>query len=606
MRKRILQRLFASCMVIAMGAAFQHASAQLAANTYQFSAISGSYTAISGGTAVTAIQTDDATSAALPIGFTFNYCGTDYTQIKACSNGWVTFNTAVTSSTLSNSTADAATIKPALLPLNDDLSGAVGAASYLTTGTAPNRIFTLQCSMWRWNFSSSFAATISYQVKLYESSNLIQYVYQQEAGPGNTAGSTGATIGIVDNATTPGYLTLNNTTTAPVASSATYTVTLTSRPATGQIYQFKPLPPIDMQADSIVMDAQFCSNASRPVAVSVSNKGTATITGMQIGWSVDGVAQAPVTYAGAPITNVTTAPNNSATIPLGDVFFPDASPRSIKAWVIQPNGLPDAVNTNDTVTAAKAANLIGVVVRISPRDTTICSGNVITLDAGQDHPNDPIYIWGDGRLTSSIQVSQAGTYVVTVQNTDGCFGYDTVTVVVHPNPLVNSIAIIDNDGGSFTFNTIGAQNITSYSWDFGDTTGVVDGLGLPSQMIHQYAHAGNYTVTLTLRNDCGEITVSKLTQTGGQVTGIDNVSLLQKQLSIFPNPARTMVSVTSAAGIRMKSIQVFNLMGQQVMENTQINADKYNFNTSALAEGMYNIIINTDAGKATKKLEVIR
>jgi hypothetical protein len=42
------------------------------------------------------------------------------------------------------------------------------------------------------------------------------------------------------------------------------------------------------------------------------------------------------------------------------------------------------------------------------------------------------------------------------------------------------------------------------------------------------------------------------------------------------------------------------------MENTQINADKYNFNTSALAEGMYNIIINTDAGKATKKLEVIR
>src|SRR5687768_6777114 len=61
------------------------------AQHYNFAASSGTFTAVSG-TAVDAIETDDAISGNIPIGFSFNYFGTAYTELKASSNGFLTFN----------------------------------------------------------------------------------------------------------------------------------------------------------------------------------------------------------------------------------------------------------------------------------------------------------------------------------------------------------------------------------------------------------------------------------------------------------------------------------------------------------------------------------
>ncbi|MFN8700386.1 MAG: hypothetical protein ACK5XQ_13765, partial [Flavobacteriales bacterium] len=63
--------------------------AQVAA--YSFSASSGTYTPITGGTVVNAPTRtfDDNNFTALPIGFTFNYNGLDYTQFGVNANGWI-------------------------------------------------------------------------------------------------------------------------------------------------------------------------------------------------------------------------------------------------------------------------------------------------------------------------------------------------------------------------------------------------------------------------------------------------------------------------------------------------------------------------------------
>jgi hypothetical protein len=300
----------ATIALAACGLGANNASAQLAANTYQFSAFSGTYNEITGGTALTAIEDDDALSGAIPIGFTFNYCGTDYTQLIACSNGWLSFNTSITSSYTGNSASSANDIKPALFPLWDDISGDNATARYITTGTAPNRVFTIEYKNWLWNYSAA-NPVISFEVKLYESSNLIQYIYRQESGAIDNS-SSGASIGIADNDATAGYLSLNNTGTAPVPSSTTFTTNLGSKPATGQVYQFKPLPPIDMDADSIIVNTPFCSNSTQPVSARIKNLGTATINTVTVNWSVDGVTQTPVVYS-TPVSNVITAPNNRAT-----------------------------------------------------------------------------------------------------------------------------------------------------------------------------------------------------------------------------------------------------------------------------------------------------
>jgi hypothetical protein len=219
------------------------------ASQYGFTAVAGTYTDIAGTTGVVIFPTtylgDDNTIINVPIGFPFTYCGTTYNVVAPCTNGWISFNPTITTgvnqwtNTLAN-LSGTPPIRPALMPLWDDLgasstSSPVGEASYVTTGTAPNRIFTFQYKNWQWNVGGS--VNISFQVKLYETTNVIEYIYKQETAAGSPSS---ATIGIVDAAATATYLTLSNSTAAPTASSTTFTTSINTKPATGQIYRFTP------------------------------------------------------------------------------------------------------------------------------------------------------------------------------------------------------------------------------------------------------------------------------------------------------------------------------------------------------------------------------
>ncbi|RYZ32674.1 MAG: PKD domain-containing protein, partial [Sphingobacteriales bacterium] len=272
----------------------------------------------------------------------------------------------------------------------------------------------------------------------------------------------------------------------------------------GECHDYKvtimPLaPPNNAGIGSLVSPASntpFCSNTMQEVAVSVVNLGNNALTTANIHWSLDGVMQPSLTL---PVA----LPNykDSVTVVLGQVLFPTTAPRTVKAWTSLPNNLADTDHSDDTLTKSPAATLQGVDVHVSPNDTIICDGSSITLDAGE-HPLNPFYVWNNGSLEQTRSVNQSGTYIVKVQNNIGCYDMDTVVVQVHPHPIINSIAIIDNSDGSFTFNVIGAQHIFNYSWNFDDGTAEQPGTGTPTQLIHSFADCGEYNVTLTLSNDC--------------------------------------------------------------------------------------------------------
>ncbi|MFA7029355.1 MAG: hypothetical protein WC179_03660, partial [Candidatus Cloacimonadaceae bacterium] len=61
---------------------------------YTFNATSGTYTPIVGTNAN--ISSDDAISAAIPIGFTFPYGDYIYNEVKISSNGWIGLGTSQT------------------------------------------------------------------------------------------------------------------------------------------------------------------------------------------------------------------------------------------------------------------------------------------------------------------------------------------------------------------------------------------------------------------------------------------------------------------------------------------------------------------------------
>jgi hypothetical protein len=251
--------------------------AQNAAN-YSFTAVAGTYTDVTGGTPVTAIHADDAISGSLPINFNFVFCGTTYTNVIVSSNGWLSFGTP-TSSTLTNNQANLPNIVPAVMPLWDDLGGQSGvssAASYITTGAAPNRIFTFEWKNWRWRFGSG--AAISFQVKLYETTNIIEFVYRQEAAATSTPT---ASIGIAR--TNNDYLTLNNTSASPSAFSTNFDnyTSLNTKPASGQIYRFSPPPPCSAKpAAGTVNNLTPCPNKDFPLSLT----GTSIVTGLAYNW----------------------------------------------------------------------------------------------------------------------------------------------------------------------------------------------------------------------------------------------------------------------------------------------------------------------------------
>ncbi|WBO85059.1 fibronectin type III domain-containing protein [Hymenobacter yonginensis] len=233
-------------LVVAAGSlallALSPGQARAQADAYQFAATTGTYAPLPGtAPSATAVQADDAISDALPIGFSFSFDGIPYSSVYASSNGFLSFNSSATSSLTNNlTTGSGATQLPLLAPLWDDLGGELpnSAARYQTSGSAPNRVFTFEWQNWSWNYNAT-AAVVSFQVKLYETSNRVEFVYRPEGGAVN---SPSASIGIAGTGTPVPFLSLSSTAASPTVSSSTETNSLSTLPAAGQIYAFTPPP----------------------------------------------------------------------------------------------------------------------------------------------------------------------------------------------------------------------------------------------------------------------------------------------------------------------------------------------------------------------------
>ncbi len=142
---------------------------------YTFSSTIESYAEITGGT----IHGSPANVAEvfnnIPIGFEFNYNGTNYTAVSIATKGFIAMGTEVATS---NNAISAGTTNNVAVALNRDIrSRADGELSSLLAGTAPNRVFTIQWKNYRRNTTSTVNDTLSFQIRLHETSNLITFNY---------------------------------------------------------------------------------------------------------------------------------------------------------------------------------------------------------------------------------------------------------------------------------------------------------------------------------------------------------------------------------------------------------------------------------------------
>lgn len=116
---------------------------------------------------------DDAYSAALNLGFTFNFYGVDYTSVKICSNGFLSFTSTVTAYTNGN-IPDTATPNDVLALFWDDMNPTAGGSIYYYADSANGRFIVSYIGIPHYSTTSYNTA----QVIIYSSGKIV-YQYQE-------------------------------------------------------------------------------------------------------------------------------------------------------------------------------------------------------------------------------------------------------------------------------------------------------------------------------------------------------------------------------------------------------------------------------------------
>lgn len=374
-----------------------------------------------------------------PIGFSFNYLGTAYTEFRVSTEGFLTFNTTATvtggsgafgpdNSAFSSSTAQT---NLALAPFYDNLSLAahpdgLNAIRYQTSGVAPSRVLTVE-----WNdltFAIFNGTSLNFQVKLYEATGTIEYHYGTmsifsvtDEPSGGSADILTYTLGL-NGLTDQDLLTQQLENTRWFANAARNNLTL---PPTCDVkYSFTPNMPYATYTGTTAPPTATNDNCASAIALTLGN-----------GSAVGNYCGKNYTTRGAtPSTGTPTCSASTPGTPDDDVWFTFT--------------LPGTANVGVDLLASKG--FYGVLQILSGSCGALTPVTCVNAVTGTGSSAD-----GTERYFASNLA--AGTYYVRVYHTSpgsgptGVFALDAYTV---PNPPANdncagAIPLTLGSGGAF-------------------------------------------------------------------------------------------------------------------------------------------------------------
>lgn len=282
------------------------ADATKAAETYKDLGITG--TVITTNLAGAAITFDDDNSSMQDIGFTFNYNGNSFTKFYLNTNGFIVLtNIAPVGANPSvYSLLTDSTIHNAIAPFNTDLEGGTNPEYRIaTTGTTGAGICTIQFKGIRDFDESSIGGTfprqydsIEFQIKLYETSNQIDFVYGNFYSKGGVSDIIYSTVGVKGNDSTNSVNATKTSATAWAAASfinSYYTGNFFNNrnsvlPVSGQTYRFGAtiLPDNDLSVSVIYGYGGVAKNNSDTIKVLIVNSGALTQTNKIVSLNITG------------------------------------------------------------------------------------------------------------------------------------------------------------------------------------------------------------------------------------------------------------------------------------------------------------------------------
>lgn len=384
---------------------------------------------------------DDNRSYPIPIGFDFWYDGIRYTTLSVSTNGFVDFSSSAADGSIGvdqtgrdydseNWSVSSTSQYPSsrgswnlLAPMYYDLTtqnelNPLGSSfKYLTTGVAPNRVFTVEFdSLSAWN-QAGLGTALNFQVKLYETSGRIEFAYGNMI-PGTASYAYSCTI---NGPNLSGGLTAANFQTLQTVNTATFGTTPQNSmtPAPASLSQLRFLPPTPLDPASLTftsvtttaMTLNWTDNATNEVGYAIyqssdgssyafitqlaAHAGTGAMNYTSTGlvpnttyyWRIYAVTEGGVSTALAASQSTAGAPNDtSATSGLWSsptTWVSGGVPTSITNVVIA-DGHTVTIDKNFTVNSLTMGTGVSGILRYgndnTPRYDTVITG--VTVNVG--------------------------------------------------------------------------------------------------------------------------------------------------------------------------------------------------------------------------------
>lgn len=474
------------------------------------------YVNIVGGTGTVAVSSwrngsssDDNLSNDLPIGFTFSFDGSPQTHFRVSTNGFITFNTSTNATGAfqtgcENDFGDAYSgdnrvfstpgtkgTLSALAPFYDDLitngQALNSSMHYQTSGTAPNRVLTVQ---WRGlskyvntsNCSPCSYGNYNFQVKLYEATGNIEFIYStMTAGADEDSKNYSCGMNSASLTSSPSTSQLLSQQSANSTNfTANHVNNLSTLPTANSMITFTRTAPAPAAGVPTCIDYNFPANGA-----------TNQCRNMIISWSAcDGVPTAFDVYFGTAAN-----PPLAVSDKIGNYHNPGTlAANTTYYWKIVPkNAFGPAAAANMPVRSFTTGVTNSVTGITSSLGTSICAGSTTVLTVSGTLAEGSEYVWtapflvdlgcktnppypliGDcGPATRNFSSNTAGNYKFDVFvrgcNTTSSCASITITVIANataPTGITSSAGTSFCTGTSTTLTASGGTHVNgmSYVW----------------------------------------------------------------------------------------------------------------------------------------------
>ena len=601
-------------------------------------------TLVPGTTLVPGSQADDAT-VLITLPFTYSAYNTNYTQLRASTNGNLQFTTNNTAFSNTCPLPNSA-MGVAFFPHWDDQhTGRTASEGIYTSvsGVAPNRIFNIE---WRAEYFSptTNAIVINYVARLYEGQQRVDFIYgtvqnggvSASIGVQNFAGGASTTFSCNTNTITSGLgvsFTMNAfpVTFSPVtelytdpAATVPYTgtpvLTVYAKPTVTRTYTasyttsqnctgtanvtvtVNQLPAITAQPQNL--PAPLCPGFNAVYTV------TATGTGLTYQWQVS-------TDAGVTWTNITNGPQyGGVTTNQLTVFNVTTSMNNYLYRVIVSGVCPPPVTSN-SVTLVVATPPTITSLTSNPTTPTLCAGTNISFTVvATGTPPPTIYQWQistNNGVTWNNITTGAFTSTYTLTGTTTAMSGHRFRVLVTNNcgqtTTSNSITITVNPAP-----TVVATDLFNRRICLSDTLiplvgtpvgGSWSGIGVSGfNFVPSATAVGNYVLTYTFTSNLG-CTASDTTRVFVQDCPERARLLIDDAVILFPNPNN------GRFNLKMNST-LYNYLGMRVYNETGNLVKSMNFtgmffgrtvpvNLGHLPSGVYIVKLYYDDGVRTSE-----